>query len=160
MYGTAGAGDKLEVSMTDPQPDPPVVASYPRRYARLVGYVAAILAGVAYIVFPPITSFYNLDAAWPAMVWGTLFILGGCVAIRAWTKKELLLDRIGLSLIIIGSFGMFIHQSYQAMVSVTWTRLGYMGSILLLLSFLVSRWQDVRHDEQLAEAAIRETNDA
>lgn len=152
-------GDRLEGNVSSEPIDPPIVATYPRRHARLVGYISSILAGVAYIVFPPITSFYSYDAAWPAIGWGVLFILGGFVSIRAWYTRELLLDRIGLSLIIIGGFGMFIHQSYQSIVSVSWTRLGYAGSILLLLSFLVSRWQDVLHDERMADKAVEETND-
>lgn len=138
---------------------PPIRASYPRRNARLIGYISAIVAGLSYIAFPPITSINQLSSALPAKLWGCFFALGGLVSVYAWVRRVLTLDRIGLSLIMIGLGALIINQHAVLLSDPSWTRAGGTAILIVLFAFLVSRWQDVKHDEDLAEEAMTYSDD-
>lgn len=124
-----------------------ILASYPRRFARLIGYVIAIVSGSFYLLVPPVTTTAYLNSSVPAMMWGALLVIGGGICIWAWFTKVLIIDRIGLSIIITALVGSSINQLALLIDSGSWTRGGNLGLTLFVMTFLVSRWQDVKHDE-------------
>lgn len=130
----------------------------PRRVARLIGAVFGILAGLFYIIFPPNTTTHFFDATWPAIAWGIFFLLGGVISSVAWWNRSLNLDRIGLTCLITGIAGLLFAQTMVMLeYPITYTRGGGTVILAVLAAYLIARWQDVRHDEQEAEAAIRAT---
>lgn len=134
-----------------------IVTSYPRRYARLIGYIAAVISGVFYITYPPITAIMHLDSDLPPRLWGLFFLLGGATSLFAWVNRALIVDRIGLSLIGIGLVAAGIAETSIFIWSDGWTRGGSLAITIFVFSFVVSRWQDVKHDEKVSAQAIKDT---
>lgn len=130
----------------------------PRRVARLVAAIAGVFAGLFYVFFPPNTTTAFLDAAWPAQVWGVFFLLGGFICAAAWWSRVLIMDRIGLSFLITATVALLFTQTGVMLNHpITYTRGGGTVVLAILAGFLIARWQDVRHDEQEAQAAIAAT---
>lgn len=129
-----------------------------RRVARLVGGVWGLVAGVFYVVWPPITTTKFLNSPWPAQAWGVFFLIGGLVSMVAWWRRVLVLDRIGLSFLITGTAALALTQA-TVMLSypISYTRGGGTAVLFVLLGYLVGRWQDVRKDEIKAREAIDAT---
>lgn len=124
-----------------------ILSSYPRRIARLIGYFLICFAGLFYFFFPPVTTTTYLNSAAPAMMWGALLFIGGGICIWSWFSRVLILDRIGLSVIATAFVGNIINQAAIFIDTVTWTRGGNLLISMFVMTFLISRWQDVKHDE-------------
>lgn len=130
----------------------------PRRVWRLVSYLSGIAAGLFYILAPPLTTTTYLQSDFPAVAWGVALLCGGIISAVAWFSKLLTLDVIGLWLLIIGVAALLLTQAAVMFgAPITWTRGGGTIVLAILLGFLISRMQDVRHDEKLAEEAFNQT---
>lgn len=120
--------------------------------------VAGICAGLFYVVFPPQTTTNFLDSSWPAQAWGAFLLAGGALCAVAYTTRILVVDRLGLSFLITGTVSLLCAQTMVMLQQpITYTRGGGTVILAVLIGFLVARWQDVRHDEQEAQAAIEAT---
>ena len=136
-------------------------SSRPRRVARFIAALSGICAGLFYIVFPPQTTTAFLEASWPAQAWGAFLLAGGALCAVAYTTRILVIDRLGLSFLITGTLALLAAQTMVMLqYPITYTRGGGTVILAVLVGFLVARWQDVRHDEQEAQAAIAATGGA
>ena len=126
-------------------------------YTRLIGYFLALVAGASYLLYPPFTSFNQFETNLPARMLGGFILIGSAVCIFAWASRMLILIRLGLTLLIIGTSALTLNQMYMVFVGPTLTRIG--GSIILctLVAFLIAREQEVRHEELLAEESLNHT---
>lgn len=131
----------------------------PRRVARLIGSIIGVLAGVLYIVFPTVSSVGLFSASWPARAWGVFFLIGGAISCWSWFSRILILDRIGLSFLVTGAAALLFTQTLIMLEApITLTRGGGTAVLGLLLACLISRWQDVRHEEREAQRAMLATD--
>lgn len=133
-------------------------SSRPRRVARFVAALSGICAGLFYIVFPPQTTTNFLDSSWPAQAWGAFLLAGGALCAVAYTTRILVIDRLGLSFLITGTVSLLCAQTMVMLQHpITYTRGGGTVILVVLIGFLVARWQDVHRDEQEAHVAIEAT---
>lgn len=139
----------------------PSATMKPRRVARFMGALFGIVAGLFYIIFPPEMITDYLGSTWPVAAWGAFFLAGGIVSSAAWWSRILVMDRLGLSFLITGTLGLLFAQTGLMLVQpITYARGGGTVVLAILAAYLIARWQDVRHDEQEAEWAIRVTDEA
>ena len=136
--------------MNDPRPRPKR-----RVLSRLLAHLAAVAAGLFYVIHPPVTTTTYLDATWPARTWGVFFILGGIIAAFAWWSRALTIKRIGL---ILETTALLALTTAQMMVmfdqGVTWTRGGTVMTLLFAIFLLAASWQDILYYEDEAERAL------
>lgn len=126
----------------------------PRRVARLFASIAGTLAGLFFIIFPPMSSTQLLEASWPARTWGAFFLAGGIVSAVAWWRRNLTVDLLGLTCLAAGTFTLTGNQLMLMLEHpITYTRGGGTVVLAVLLGFLVARLQDVYQDSKEAQAA-------
>ena len=132
-----------------------------RRGWRLVAGVAFVLAGLSYLIFPPVTATSYFSSDVPPRIWGAMMIFGGVLKVTASITTHLTIDRAGLTALAAGTAGLAAAQTMILFdFPITWTRLGGTFAYWILFVLLLMRWQDVKHEEDCAEeateAAIRQ----
>ena len=122
------------------------------RLSRIVGSAVFLLAGLAYIVVPPVTTTRFLESWWPAAAWGVVFALGGIVSTLGVVMRFVQIERFGVLLVVIASTCLTSVQALVMLDGPTWTRL---GGTLVYAGFTIwsfERWHRLEADER----AIRE----
>lgn len=131
-----------------------------RRIARLVASLVMVAAGLFYAFFPPNTATSYLDTSAFARAWGIFLLFGGVLCAWSWVNRVLVVDRIGLTFLLIGLTALSVVQTMVMFDQpVTWTRGGGTLVYWAIVGYLLARWQDVYHMEREAKAAIRATDE-
>lgn len=127
----------------------------PRRVARLVASILAILSGLALVVFPPLWEGELLGGDAPMMVVGGFVLSGGVVCAVSWWMRVLVVERIGLTLLVTGLAAlMAVQLMIVVRVDGSPFRAAASGLLAMMCAYLVARWQDVFREEVLAQEAI------
>lgn len=122
------------------------------RALRIAGAFTFLLAGLAYIFLPPVTTTKYLESEWPAAAWGGLFAIGGLVGIYGISIRIVQYERFGWLLVWVASACLSLTQALVMADGPVWTRA---GGTLIYISYTVwglERWLRLADDED----AVRE----
>lgn len=127
-----------------------------RRAVRLVSALAAIILGGVYLVVVPDVSAAVAGQAWLVRAWGSSLLVGGLLTLQSWFSRVLIVERLGLTFIITGLAALLAVQLTLTVGSPEASGVGGSALVVMMLSYVIARWEDVRHDEHLAKEATRE----
>ena len=125
------------------------------RVVRLITSVGFILTGLAFIVWPSKVATDYFETSIPSYAVGAMLVLGGAFCTAAWKTHRLSLDRAGLSALVAGLGVVSVAQTLAFFeFPISWPRLAGAIGLWTLTLVLVARWQDVKHQEQVADEAV------
>lgn len=126
------------------------------RTARALGSVVFFVAGLAYILLPPLTTISTFDTALPAIAYGCVFAAGGAISLYGVSARYTQIERFGVVLVVIAATCLTLTQGLVMLDGPTWTRLGgtlvYAGYTM----WAFERWHSLGADAQAVRALADE----
>jgi hypothetical protein len=116
--------------------------------SRTFGSLIFIAAGLFYVFASPNTTTEFFDAAWPAIAWGSVFIVGGFVSGYGTLIRIPQVERLGVFMVMVSALCLTAAQ-IMVMVSspITWTRGGGTLVYLGFTAWVFDRWARLGEDE-------------
>ena len=133
------------------------------RDSRALSWVIAslaIVAGLGYIVFSPVTTTSHFNGAWPAILWGSAMLIGGVLKCHGLNTKVLDWQLLGLGFM---ASGVLMVSTAQTMVmwESGWppTRLGGVAGWWLTMALVLNRMIMVASDRADGQEAQQQVNE-
>ena len=126
------------------------------RRLRTVAGVVVLIAGVAYVLWPPNTTIGLFDAAWPPIGWGIILAISGGVIVWGIRSKLMQVEQLGMMGLGIGAGLLTISQTLVMILGGTGfspTRLGGTAAYLAFTIFAAARYFELSADIRAARLA-------
>lgn len=108
-----------------------------------------ILAGLAYVVFPPRTTTQFFDATWPPLLWGGCMVLGGTLDLWGIRSKVYDWSILGLAFLWVGTGSLALAQTMVMIAPPpTLTRGGGTALYWVLMFFVIAKLVIVAADKR------------
>lgn len=123
------------------------------RFLRALGSVVFLSAGLFYVLAPPRTTTSFFDTPFPAIAWGSVFILGGFVSLLGVLTRYVHIERFGVFAIVVAGVCLSIGQGLVMFdVPITWTRGGGLLVYVAFTLFAFERWYRLGDEERAINA--------
>lgn len=124
---------------------------------RLAGSIIFLVAGVAFLVFPPQTAATFFETTWLSLADGLIFALGGGISLGGLLTRRVDIERLGVSLVVIAGFFLFLIQISLMFPGdrIVWTRGGHTLVYLGFATWALDRWVYLGDVIEVIEGAAR-----
>ncbi|MCQ9385109.1 hypothetical protein [Brevibacterium moorei] len=123
------------------------------KWFKMIGSVLFILAGIWYILFPPMSSAHVYGGDWLSLLYGIVFAAGGLISAGGVLSSYVQVERYGVFMVAVAGIILSLSQLFLMLdYPVTWSRGGGVAIYTAFTVWAFERW----HRLKPAEDAIRE----
>lgn len=132
------------------------------RRLRIVAGIVVLIAGLAYIIFPPNTTIGLFAAAWPPIGWGIVLAISGGVIVWGIRSGLMQVEQLGMMGTGLGAGLLTVSQTLVMVLGDTGfapTRLGGTAVYLAFTILATARYFELAADIRAARLARELLND-
>lgn len=111
-------------------------------YLRLAGSIIFLVAGLFFLIHPPLTAATFFETTWLNLADGLIFAMGGSISLWGVVTRRADIERLGVSLVVMAGLFLFFIQTTLMFPGdrVVWTRGGHTLVYLGFATWALDRW--------------------